>query len=317
MKQSFTVYSPASTANIGPGFDTFGCALNLYLKIHVKLNSTTSNQIKNLHEEFLYKCIFYFYLRIVMKIPIDNARFESINNANLHIDNISGNLSLTISNEIPLASGLGSSASVIVAAAVICNEIYETKLSKEQLFKYILELEPHPDNVGACLFGSLYVSLENYKGHILKPHPDIRFLCITPDMPLTTEFSRSILPSTYSQSDVVYNLQHACSLIIALTSTSLDVNMINRSLQDRIHQQYRIPYVPGFDEIIHTLTPNNTPGLIGIVLSGSGPTMLALCYNNISEISEKISNMFLQHNVESKSISLTSDYLGVNIVYDD
>lgn len=319
MKKNFTVYSPASTANIGPGFDTFGCALNLYLKIKVVQQNNSENVNKNLNDyyQFIYKCIFYFYLRMTLHTPIDKAKFNSMDNKDFHPDNIPYNFNLIISNEIPVASGLGSSASVIVAAAVICNEIFELNLSKEELFEYILELEPHSDNVGACLFGSLFISLENKKGHVLQPHPDIRFLCITPDMPLKTNFSRSILPTEYSCSDVVYNLQHACSLVVSLTSKTLDVNKINMCLRDRLHQPYRIPYVSGFGEIMNSLTPDNTPGLLGIVLSGSGPSMLALCYNNVSQIAEKIKSMFVIYNVKVTWISLVPDHLGINIIYDD
>lgn len=327
MSKTFTVYAPASTANIGPGFDTFGCALNLYLSIKVKVDTTQTNSttIKSIDKKtdchlFVFQCIYYFYQRLVLQIKQEQAKQNSFDK-NIDPISIPIQFSLYLKNEIPIASGLGSSAACIVASAIICNELFCLGLSKNQLFKYSLELESHPDNIGPSLFGSLFVPIPNddnsYDFSLVKINPDIKFLCMVPDIQLSTTFSRNILPETYQLQDVVYNIQHSSSLLISLMSPTLNVNMISKSLKDKIHQPFRIPYIPGLDHVLDTVTSSNTPGLLGIVISGSGPSILALCYGNFTDINNKISSILLQHNLTCKSILLNPDYLGANVIYDD
>lgn len=322
----FSVLVPASTANIGPGFDTFGCALNLYLEIKVEfqnnLSHTNISCVTNCsqynHYHFIFRCIYYFYQRLILQIDKQKANINSFD-SDINQLSIPLYFTLNIINQIPVASGLGSSASGIIAAIVICNELFGLNLSKNQLFEFAIELEPHPDNIGASLFGSLFVPMQNddksWNYSLVKINPNIKFLCITPDIQLSTKFSRNILPSKYESANVVYNIQHSCSLLLSLISETIDVDMISKSLNDKLHQPFRIPYVPGLDEVLQSITSYNTPGLLGIVLSGSGPSILALCYDNFIQINDKITNILSKHNLECKSLLLNQDCIGTNIIY--
>lgn len=318
----FCVYSPASTANLGPGFDSLGCALNLHLKINVKVLKDTNKQNLPLdkYHIFIYQCIYYFYLRLVSNVSKTESNIKAFNTNVVNIlDFIPIKFILNISNQIPVQSGLGSSASAIVASSLICNNLFKLGLSKNQLFYSCLEIESHPDNVGAAMFGHLFVPMKNndiYDYNLLSINPDIKFLCITPNIPLSTNFSRSILPNSYSLKDIVYNIQHSISLVLSLISPVINIDIISKSLNDKIHQQYRMHYVPGLEDIFESISYKNTPGLIGVTISGSGPTVLALCYDNIDNINNKIQNLFKLKNVECKSFLLTPDYSGAFIVDD-
>lgn len=323
---NFCVYSPASTANLGPCFDSLACALNLYLKINVKIiDDETINHSPDLpsdkHHIFIYQCIYYFYLRVISKLSKSESNIKAFNTNVINIlHSLPIKFYLIIYNQIPISSGLGSSGSAVVAAATICNQLFCLNLSKDQLFCYCFEIESHPDNIGASLFGHLFAPLKlndnHYDYNLYTVNPNIKFLCITPDIPLSTNFSRSILPNNYSQSDVIYNIQHSISLVTSLISQTIDVNRISKSLSDKIHQQYRMHYIPGFEEILDKFNHLNTPGLIGITLSGSGPTILVLCYDNneIDNINNKIQHQFKLKNVNCKSFILTPDYSGVFII---
>lgn len=315
MNRSFVVSIPASTANIGPGFDTFGCAVNLYLKIkvnYVKENFVETNDLYN----FIYKCIYYYFLRCVNKINTDQAKLQAFN-CEIVKENIPIKFFLDIENEIPISAGLGSSAACIVGSIIICNELFNLGLSKDDMFKYSLELENHPDNIGACLFGSLFVAMKNddnsYNYHLLKLNPDIKFLCIVPETTLSTDFSRSLLPTNYSINDTIYNLQHSCSLLLSLTNETLNPKLIYNSLKDKMHQPYRTLYTPGFNDILNSINVDNTPGVLGVTLSGAGPSIIILYYDNVFDIMNKVMNIL--NNVKYKPILLIPDYTGATGTY--
>lgn len=327
--QMLKVRVPASTANIGPGFDTLGCALNLYLNLEFTAEPNYTNQIHvtytgvGQHDKvpldrtnLVVQAMLHLLFR---KRTGDNASSEQFNYNAVHVP-ISGKLHII--NDIPLSRGLGSSAAAIVGGMFLANEVWNLKCNKDELMDNILELENHPDNVGACLFGSMIVGFVRnatdreygsnaYSGlrrrcgyQKLTWNPLIKHVCIVPRFELSTAVARNILPKVYSREDLVFNLQRLAVLIPALSSQDdtvlrQDPHMFHDILTDRVHQPYRLQVVPGLQEIIETVTSVTCPGLLGIVLSGAGPSVLALATHNYNAVAERIQFIFSKHGVES------------------
>ncbi|XEC93165.1 homoserine kinase [Paenibacillus tarimensis] len=257
---------PASTANLGPGFDSLGMALSLYAwiemsvakgKTHIDLHGERLDGIPRDKTNLIYKVA-----QMVFK------------EAGLHAPE----LNISMYSDIPLTRGLGSSATAIVGALVAANAIAGNPLSEQRLFDLATELEGHPDNVGASLFGGIVVAAwdGDRADYIrLEPHSDLEVLVAIPRFQLSTEKARNALPKQYSMEDTVYNVSRSSLLVAAFASGNLA--MIRNGMQDRMHQPYRAALIPGMEIIL-----KNAPayGALGAALSGAGPTLLALVDSN-------------------------------------
>ena len=180
---------------------------------------------------------------------------------------------LKVQNEIPLARGLGSSSTAILAG-ISCYEIVAgDALSESEIFDHAMEFEPHPDNLAAGLLGGLTVSAVSDGGKAmsssLKVSDGITPVLVIPDFELSTEKARDVLPEGYSRRDAVFNIQRAPLMVAALTLGNWQ--MLSEAMRDRIHQPYRAGLIPGFEAVLKM----ETDGLAGIALSGAGPTVLA------------------------------------------
>jgi homoserine kinase len=290
---------PASTANIGPGFDVVGVALCLFLEVSVYKSSVLSISYVGSSEEERVP-LDYRNLIVQSAFHLKHRKDGGDLSHPLPVYNYDFPYSLKIKNNIPLARGLGSSASAIVAGVLIANKIFGYNLSKEDMLEYILEIEDHPDNVGAALMGGLTVAyvktlqerkvLTDKACEILKFNwnQNIKIIAIIPNYELSTNLARSVLPEVYGRSDVVFNLQRLAVLIPLLTLPGVPNEcVIHGALKDKIHQNYRANLIPGMNDLIENLNPQNTKGYIGCVLSGAGPTLLILATSNIEEICEK------------------------------
>ncbi|MFD0588280.1 homoserine kinase [Paenibacillus sp. GCM10027627] len=257
-----TVKVPASTANLGPGFDSLGMALSLYAWIELS-ESTTGETTFQLDGDgmdglpqdksnLVYK---------VAKLVYEEA---GVDMPELHI---------AMYSEIPLTRGLGSSASAIVGALVAANALIGGPLSGHKLFQMATALEGHPDNVGASLFGGIVVAAwDGTEAHMvrLEPHERLEALVAIPAFQLSTEKARHALPSQLSMADAVYNVGRSSLLVAALASGEL--GMIRHAMKDRLHQPYRAALIPGMAEILERAADF---GALGAALSGAGPTLIA------------------------------------------
>jgi homoserine kinase len=198
--------------------------------------------------------------------------------------------SLHVRNDIPLSRGLGSSAAAIVGGMVLANVLFDYNLCKDALMDYILELENHPDNVGASLMGGLIAGFVRTDQERSQPQDNalkrfkcgyarwqwntsIRAVCVIPDFTLSTKKARQVLPTHYTRADCVFNLQRLAVLVPALTAPQLDPELVHDILTDRLHQDYRKTLIPGLSQVLSDMTPRRVPGLLGVVLSGAGPTV--------------------------------------------
>lgn len=175
---------------------------------------------------------------------------------------------LKVCNEIPLGRGLGSSGAAAVAGVALANAVGGLKLSALEVLARAAEIEGHPDNVAASTLGGLAAFAEGVS--ISLPWPrNVALLVAIPECQLATEKARAALPDTYSRADAVFNVQHAALLVAAVAAG--DTAALTAALHDRLHQPYREPLVPGLKEALAL----RLPGLLGVTLSGAGPSLLA------------------------------------------
>ncbi len=253
-----TVRVPATTANIGPGFDTFGCALALY-------NTFTFEEIPAglqfagceeayCNEENLavvaYRCVMD-----ALGLPMTG-------------------LSITMETEIPICRGLGSSASLIAAGAAAANALHGSPYTKLQLLGICNEIEGHPDNLAPALLGGLVASFVEDGRPVAAQyavHPSLRFTALSPDFELSTHLARSVLPRQIPFADAVFNVSRAAVLLKALEQG--DADLIRTALHDRLHQPYRSRLIRGYDEVRQLALQS---GAVAFCISGAGPTLLYL-----------------------------------------
>lgn len=293
---------PASTANLGPGFDTIGMALNLYHWIEMSWS-----------DEPIIQC----YGEHLDGIALDESNL--IYKTAMNVFKMAGiaekPLQLSMYSEIPLARGLGSSASAIIGGLVAANSLIGQPLKQDQLFQMASSIEEHPDNVGASLFGGIVVAYwdGSQAAHIrLDVHPDLACLVVIPDFKLLTSKARDVLPKQVSMKEAIFNISHASLLTAALSTGNL--SMIPHAMKDAIHQPYRCALIPGMEDIIAQATQH---GALGVALSGAGPTMIAFVERtspNKERLQQFISRTFLNHRIANESMWLNPVQQGAEVL---
>ncbi len=249
---------PATSANLGPGFDCLGIALNLYARFTFEPLSQG--------------------IEISGCRPQDAGEDNLVYQAFFHTLKAAGvksrGLRLQIDSDIPLSRGLGSSAACVVGGILGADRLYGLGLSREDMLKLATELEGHPDNAAPAIWGGLRVSLMEEGRALSLPcevHPSLKFLALVPDFELSTSAARAALPQSVSLKDAVYNLSHAAFLIKALEGG--EPGLIRDAMQDRLHQDARFKLIPGAAELKARM---ENAGAIACCLSGAGPTLLCL-----------------------------------------
>jgi homoserine kinase len=289
---------PASTSNLGPGFDTLSFAVELYLRVEIRAaeGDRTGVLTRGIDSSKIPTGPDNLMLRVMDRIREDRGICSTP-------------VDLTVDNEIPLARGLGSSAAAIVAAITCFELIADERLSVDEIFGYADEFEPHPDNLAAALFGGLTVSATRADGSAMfsrveMPDPPTPVLVI-PDFELSTEEARKSLPDTYSRQDAVFNVQRTAMLVAALSSGNF--GHLGEAMHDRIHQPYRASLIPGLEDILSM----ETDGLLGVALSGAGPTILALAdREQAAAVGRAIVERFAAHGVSARAEITRIDRMG-------
>ena len=240
---------PASTANLGPGYDSLAAALGVYLELEVEETGTFRVESD------------------VPGVPLDRSNlcvrsFEALR------EDVS-ELEFRIRSEIPLAAGLGSSAAAIVAGLVAADSMYELDAP---LFELAARLEGHPDNVAAALLGGFVICAGEVPARF-DPAPGIEGVIAIPPDPVPTEEARAALPAEVPIGDAVHNAAHASLLILGLTRG--DLSQVGRGLSDRLHQPRRAALYPRSMELLGQAVEF---GAVGATISGAGPTVLFWCH---------------------------------------
>jgi len=282
-----TLRVPASSANLGPGFDTLGLALGIYLEC--RFRAAPELDIRATGRD-----------AALISTGEDNLIWQTACKVETDAGKTLAPIELEIRNDIPLGKGLGSSAAALTAAVVIANELLDLQWTPQRILEEAARIEGHPDNVAACVLGSIVASLVDSCGiaHAVRMelHPRYGVAVIVPDFLLPTVEARRVLPQGYSREDAIFNVQRSTLLIAALASGASGA--FPAALEDRMHQQYRFPLVPGLEEI----TKLRAPGLLGCALSGAGPSVLAFYERGHDNVCDLVRQVFAAHGHRSEIV---------------
>ena len=308
MKVSVKV--PATTANLGPGFDSLGLALPIYNIVTVEETIMPGTGIEiNIIDETNEQN--------VLSIPTDenNIVYKAIELLYNSIGQTPSELKITIKTNIPIARGLGSSAAVIVGGLMAANELLGRPADEAALLSIATEIENHPDNITPAIVGGFVVSSLEEDGSVIYSKmnwpKDWNITVCIPDYELSTSIARSVLPAEVPMKDAVFNLKHTAMLVQAVNTHN--EKLMKVALNDRLHQQYREKLIPGLKEIKEAL--KHEENVLGVVISGAGPAILVISYgNNLDKIRETVSKVWLDLNVKSKILTLQVEENGAYII---
>jgi len=270
---------PASIANLGPGFDTLAVALQLYLKLHVSKAASggldfdfVGRQLQG--ENYIERAFRFLARQNGMEVP------------SLHIE---------VHSDIPMRSGLGSSAAATVAGIRLYEAVYG-RVPVQAALNVATILEGHPDNAAAALFGGLTGSCQLPDNSVyamtFQWPEELQAVVVTPDYELQTSVSRGVLPQRISQQDAVFNLQRVVLLMHALQNG--DYILLKEALRDRWHQPYRMRLVPGLEQALLI----DHPDVLGVCLCGAGPSVVAFAKDGLDAVESLLHDVFRDAGVE-------------------
>lgn len=291
---------PASTANLGPGFDTLGLALDLHNELAISPSESgrleisiggdaDSSTVARDENNLVHRAVRRVFAAAGAELPP---------------------LRLDLVIRAPLARGLGSSASAIVAGMAAANGILETPLGEDRLLHEMVAMEGHPDNVVACAQGGLVACVRAgdkviYRRH--EVHPSLRFVLLIPDYELSTAKARGVIPKSVPFRDAVFNLSRV-ALVIDRIATG-EVDDLGVLMEDRLHQNYRKALVRQYDIVV---AEAEKAGAAAVVLSGAGPTMLAVCREGqAAAVRDAMAGVLESVGVRCDARVVTADHEGV------
>lgn len=258
---------PATSANLGPGFDVLGLALDLANTCEFKLSDNKEEFENNINSNLIYKAYNYafdFYGEEVLPVDFD------------------------LDTNIPLSRGLGSSASCIVMGIMAAFDVMKRNFDKKEILKIATKMEGHPDNVAPAIFGNAVASILKDEQVYLEKFEisnNFKFLSIIPDFKLPTKEARDALPKTYSKEDAVFNLSRLSMVILSLISGNEE--NLRVALDDKIHEPYRLSLIPEIDEIEKIIDDSNA---LGHYLSGAGSTIMVVLKASDKTSEDQIKN---------------------------
>lgn len=278
---------PASSANLGPGFDCLGLALGVYLtcrferaaKLSIRVRGRDAAQISTGDDNLIWRTALAVAADIGDSLPA---------------------IALEIENEIPLGKGLGSSAAALTAGVVIGDHLLGLHWKPHRILDEAAKLEGHPDNVAAAVLGSIVASATDIGGAVRAVRVELpanyAVAVVVPDFTLPTTESRYVLPASYSKADAVFNVQRSAMLMAALATGTTSAFPV--ALEDRMHQPYRYALVPGLEEMVKL----RAPGLLGCALSGAGPSILVFYERGSEQVCDLVRQIFALHGHKSETL---------------
>lgn len=294
------VQVPATSANMGPGFDTLGVALSLYNTL--ELEETEKDVVVDILGETPQQVV----------NPNHHLIVETIEKLFQLAGKERKGLHLVCKNVIPFTRGLGSSSAAIVAGLFGANALLGNAFSQDDLINIATELEGHPDNVVPAICGGFTAACLLPQGvrHIKCEIPaQVQAVVAIPDFKLSTAKARSVLPETVSMKDAVFNMSRAAMLVAAAMEQNFA--LWGEMMEDRLHQPYRFSLIPGADAVIKNAKEE---GALSCVLSGAGPTMIAWAKGDKGEkIGAGMENGFLSAGIHCKTLLLSVDNQGVQV----
>lgn len=271
---------PASSANLGPGFDALGLALRIYLECRFRPSDELRICVSGRDAHAIPRSAENLIWQTALAVARDTGGTLQP-------------IELEVSNDIPLGKGLGSSAAALTAGVIIADCMLDLGWKPLRVLDEAARIEGHPDNVAACVLGSIVASAFDSRGTAravrleLSERYDVAV--VVPDFVLPTSEARAVLPDCYSKADTIFNVQRSALLIAALTTGT--TSAFPSALEDRLHQPYRCKLVPGLEEILKL----RAPGLLGCALSGAGPSILVFYEREYEQVCDLVRQVFRLH----------------------
>ena len=278
---------PASSANLGPGFDALGLALAIYLtcrfepadRLSIRASGRDAGRISTGEDNLIWQTA----LAVAKDVGEELAP-----------------IALEIANDIPIGKGLGSSAAALTAGVVIADHLLGLHWKANRILDEAAQIEGHPDNVAACVLGSIVAAAIDAGGVAravrLELPSSYGVAVVVPDFVLATAQSRAVLPDCYSREDTLFNVQRSTLLIAALATGT--TTAFPAAFEDRLHQPYRYALVPGLEEMVKL----RAPGLLGCALSGAGPSILVFYERGYEEVCNLVRQIFAAHGHQSETL---------------
>ena len=298
----FSLRVPGSTSNLGSGFDTISAALRLYLKLRIA-RSPGERDVQWVADWDISP------EENMISIAFETAcRAFGIRPQGLRIE---------VDNEIPLQRGLGSSAAAIVAGVKIAERLAGKTLEPDEIFEIAYPLEGHPDNLSASLLGGWVISRVadgRMYAERLSSALNCRFVLAVPEVCISTQTAREILPERLGLADAVFNLQR-CALLVHAISTGR-AELLREATRDRLHQSFRASLVPGVPALLeqNDLSENLTESLVSVTVSGSGSSVLAITNDHSEEIGEWMLSVLEREGTTAGLITLDLDETGARFL---
>ncbi len=311
MKVSVKV--PATTANIGPGFDCLGMALPVYNTITIEetVLPGTGVEINVLADGDSLDHLSLDH------IPLDENSivYKAVELLYNSIGQTPSELKITIHSSIPVARGLGSSSSVIVGALLAANELLGRPADEVALLSIACEIEGHPDNITPAIVGGLVISSQEDDGSVVYrklewPSEWAVTVCV-PDFELATDIARSVLPAEVPMKDAIFNAQRLAMFVQAVNTK--DSELMKLALHDKLHQPYRMKLIPGLDKIIDNL--KHFDNVLGTVISGAGSSILIISEkNNVDKIKDVVREVWADQNIKCDIRTLSVENNGAQVI---
>ena len=294
-----SVTVPATSANLGCAFDCAALAVQLYLRV-----SATPREVG-------FEVNYHGANPEQVSSGENNLIVKAMQRSGAHFGAKLSGVRLDVDNQIPLGVGLGSSAAAIVAGIALGSSLCGAKIDAETALQLANEIEGHPDNVAAAVYGGMVVAMTNEESSgvlVAKTEvsQELDFVVVTPDVPLPTEKARAVLLKEYSRKDVVGNLQRTALMTAAFFSGR---GLSPELFRDRLHQPYRSPLVPGIAECL----AYRHDGLAGIFLSGAGSSVMAIARHSAPQIGASLVEEFRRQGVGAQARILKADNRGIEL----
>jgi homoserine kinase len=294
------VVVPATSANLGCGFDCAGLALKLYLRALFVPSETN-----NLSLEYQGKTPDRFPLES-SNLVLHALRYVA---EKLGAPEPAGHV--LVQSEIPISVGLGSSAAAVIAGLLLGSRYSGKDASPEQILRWAEEIEGHIDNAAAAYYGGLVLALSNNVDRVSTMKTDfpesIRLVVVTPSIVVPTHEARQVLPKAYDRADVLHTLQRTS--LLAATCFSGRFELFPELFDDKLHQPYRQKLVPGMERCLAL----RLPGLLGVAISGSGSSVIAFTASNEMRVAEELQQIFSKEGVQAEVLFTSADNNGAGV----
>ncbi|MDP1675590.1 MAG: homoserine kinase [Bacteroidota bacterium] len=287
---------PCSTSNLGPGFDTLGLALNRYLYLTVEQSNGLLITVEGNGKDHI-------------ATDSTNLVYSAMTTTTQKIGRTLPPIHLHIKNEIPAYGGLGGSGAAIAGGVFLANELLNMKLSKSDILNIAVEIEGHPDNVSAALFGGLTINCFDVERKVhcrsVKIQKPLSVITCSPQFQVQTKQARKILPQQVPLKDAVTNIENAASLVAAMMSGDFDA--LRYVTVEKLHEQYRATLIPGFEDVKYAALNADA---LSFNISGAGPTVFAFAVNNEKEIAEAMQKAFKKNGQTATAEIMTVENSG-------